>query len=74
MPLKNGLKDFVIFKNTALHLKYAIWLVKIMMQYMQRQSLYKVHLNMIRNEELSGPLCDIPRFQYGVGSDSPRQH
>ena len=27
------LNDFVIFKNAALRLKYAIWLVKIMTQY-----------------------------------------
>ena len=37
---------------------YAIWLVKIMMLYMQRQSSYKVHLNTISNGELSDPLCD----------------
>ena len=29
---ESRLKDFVIFKNTALGLKYAIWLVDIMMQ------------------------------------------
>ena len=28
------------------------------MKYMQRQSAYKVHLNMIGNGELSDPLCD----------------
>ena len=30
---KSRLNDVIIFKNTALHLKYAIWLVEIMMQY-----------------------------------------
>ena len=44
------LNDF----NTALHLKYAIRLVQIMMQ----QSAYKVHLNTISNAELSDLLCD----------------
>ena len=26
-------RNFIIFKNTELHLKYAIWLVEIMTQY-----------------------------------------
>ena len=29
---ESRLNDFVIFENTALRLKYAIWLVEIMMQ------------------------------------------
>ena len=29
----NNKTTFIIFKNTALHLKYAIWLVELMMQY-----------------------------------------
>ena len=41
-----------------MRLKYAIWMVEIMMQYMKRQSSYKVHLNAISNEKLSEPLCD----------------
>ena len=52
---ESRLNDFVIFKNTALRLKYAIWLVEIM----QIQSSYKVHLNTISNGELSDPLCNI---------------
>ena len=36
---------FIILKNNALRLKYAIWLVEIMTQYAN----YKIHLNMISN-------------------------
>ena len=42
---------FVIFKNTALRFKYAIWLVKIM----QIQSSYKLSS---LEHDLSDPMCD----------------
>ena len=58
MRLKVGWMILSSSKNTALRLKYAIWLVKIMTKYMQRQSSSKVHLNTITNGELSDPLCN----------------
>ena len=51
---RNNKTNFVIFKNTAMRLKFAIRLVEIMTQYAN----YKVHSNTISNGELSDPLCD----------------
>ena len=51
---RNNKTNFVIFKNTALRLKFAIRLVEIMTQYAN----YKVHSNTISNGELLDPLCD----------------
>ena len=38
---ESRLNDFVIFKNNALRLKYAFWLVEIMMQKLNELVIFK---------------------------------
>ena len=61
--INNRMTLIILKKNTALCLKYDIWLVEI------TRRKYKVHLNMISYGELSEPLYKSQKIEVWLQSD-----